>query len=51
MVREMQLEDTYIQYPSSMQREWTLAQGHLLSKSALTDAEKASVSARSEKVA
>ena len=40
MVREMQLDTTFVEFPSSLSREWSIAQAHLLGKMARTETER-----------
>ena len=43
LVRDMSLDTTYAEYPSSLSREWQIAQSHLIAKNALTPDEKKDV--------
>ena len=40
MIRDMELDQSYTEFPSPLRREWAIAQGHLLEKQGLTEAEK-----------
>lgn len=41
MVREMQLDESYAQFPTTLRREWAIAQGHLIQSTLTTPKEKA----------
>ncbi len=38
-VREMDMDQTFVEFPSPLRREWSIAQGHMLSQASLTDKE------------
>ena len=40
LVREMQLDTTFAEFPSSLAREWSIAQAHLIGKTAMTSSER-----------
>ena len=38
-IREMQLDDSFAQYPSPLRREWSLAQGRLIENTIMDEKE------------
>lgn len=50
LVREMDMDQTFAEFPSPQRREWSIAQGHLLRQTALTDKELVELSEQQEQV-
>lgn len=50
LVREMDMDQTFAEFPSPQRREWSIAQGHLLRQTALTDKELVELSEQQEQL-